>query len=187
MAQYRAGDWKAAQAALEKTIELRKGGDGSDWFLVAMCHEKLGDKEKARQWYDQAKHWMDKNPAENEELWPLRAEAGEVLKIAESLQVTAVSLKAEPEVYRGPASPPPPVWIAFRGKITVNGPCTVKYRFLFGDKASSPVHTLTFEKPGVKEVTQYWSRLEPSWVALQVLAPNEITSEKAPLKDELRK
>jgi tetratricopeptide (TPR) repeat protein len=47
-AQYRAGDWKEAIAALEKSMQLRQGGDSFDWFLLAMAHWQLGDKEKAR-------------------------------------------------------------------------------------------------------------------------------------------
>ena len=81
VAHCRAGDWQAALAALGKSMELRKGGDGFDWFFLAMCHEKLGDKHKARQSYDRATTWMDRNQANNEELRRFRAEAAEVLKI----------------------------------------------------------------------------------------------------------
>jgi len=80
-AHYRAGDWKAARAVLEKSMELRKGGDSFDWFFLAMCHEKLGDKAKARHWYARATRWMDKNQPNDEELRRFRAEAAELLKI----------------------------------------------------------------------------------------------------------
>jgi len=81
VAHYRAGAWKAALAALEKSVELRQGGDSFDWFFLAMCHEKLGDKEKARQWYDKAVEWMDKNWPQNDDLRRFRTEAAELLKI----------------------------------------------------------------------------------------------------------
>jgi len=81
VARYRAGAWKAALAALEKSMELGHGGDSIDWFFLAMSHEKLGDKEKARQWYDRAVEWMDKNQATNEELRSFRAEAAQVLGV----------------------------------------------------------------------------------------------------------
>ena len=58
-------------------MELRKGGDSFDWFLLAMSHWQLGDKEEARTWYDRAVEWMDKNQPENEELRRFRAEAAE--------------------------------------------------------------------------------------------------------------
>ena len=54
VAQYRAGDWPAAIEALTKSMELRKGGDGFDWFFLAMAHWKLDHKEEARQWFDHA-------------------------------------------------------------------------------------------------------------------------------------
>jgi tetratricopeptide (TPR) repeat protein len=54
LAHYRAGDWKRAVAALEKSMELRKGGDSFDWFFLAMARRRLGEKEAAREWYDRA-------------------------------------------------------------------------------------------------------------------------------------
>jgi serine/threonine protein kinase/tetratricopeptide (TPR) repeat protein len=83
VAHYRGGDCKAAVAALEKSMELRKGGDSFDWFFLAMAHWQLGDKEEAPKWYDRAVEWMDKNQPANEELRRFRAEAAELLKIQE--------------------------------------------------------------------------------------------------------
>jgi len=83
-AHYRAGDWKVARAALEKSMELSKGGNSFDWFFLAMCHEKLGDKEKARQWYDKAVEWMDKNKPQDDELRRFRTETAELLEIKKS-------------------------------------------------------------------------------------------------------
>src|SRR5262249_19838876 len=54
VAQYRAGDWKAAIMALEKSMELRKGGDSFNWFFLAMAHWQLGETNKARACYDRA-------------------------------------------------------------------------------------------------------------------------------------
>ncbi|HUE74171.1 MAG TPA: protein kinase [Pirellulaceae bacterium] len=81
VAQYRAGDWKAAIAALEKSLELRKGGDSFDWFFLAMAHWQLGEKDKAREWYDKAVQWMDKHQPNDEELRRFRAEAAELLGV----------------------------------------------------------------------------------------------------------
>jgi uncharacterized protein HemY len=82
-ARYRAGNWKEAIAALERSMELRNGGDSSDWFFLAMAHWRLGEKEKARQWYDQAVQWMEKNQPKNEELGRFRKEAEGLLKAKE--------------------------------------------------------------------------------------------------------
>src|SRR5271165_1010374 len=78
-AQYRAGNWKAAVTAMEKVKELGSAGDSFQWFLLAMAHWQLGNKDQARQWYDRAVEWMDKNKPENDELGRFRIEAGEML------------------------------------------------------------------------------------------------------------
>jgi tetratricopeptide (TPR) repeat protein len=80
-AQYRAEDGKAAIEALEKSRELRQGGDAFDFFFLAMAHWQRGEKETARKWFDQAVPWMDKNAPHNEELRRFRAEAAELLGV----------------------------------------------------------------------------------------------------------
>src|SRR5262249_10298251 len=76
MAHYRAGDWRAAVAALNKATELRSGGDSSEWFLLAMAHWQLGDKLQARSWYDRAIRWMAEKQPRDEKLGRGRAKAG---------------------------------------------------------------------------------------------------------------
>ena len=82
-AHYRAAAWTEAVPELEKSMELRKGGDSNDWFFLAMAHWKLGQKEKAREWYNRAIEWMDKNQPKNEELRRFRTEAAELLGLNE--------------------------------------------------------------------------------------------------------
>jgi tetratricopeptide (TPR) repeat protein len=88
VAHYRGGDGKAAIAALEKSMGLRKGGDSLDWFFLAMAHWQLGDKVQARKWYDQAVAWMEKNQPNHRGLRRFRAEAGVLLGITEKHQET---------------------------------------------------------------------------------------------------
>jgi hypothetical protein len=78
-AHYRAGHGKDAVAALEEAMKLRKGGDGFDWFLLALAHGQLGEKDKARPWYDQAVQWMERNQPGHRELRRFRLEAEERL------------------------------------------------------------------------------------------------------------
>ena len=78
-AQYRAGDSQAAIDALHKAMELRRGGDGFDWFFLAMAHWQLGNKEQARKWNDRAVAWMQKNQPDNEDLLCFRAEAAKLM------------------------------------------------------------------------------------------------------------
>jgi serine/threonine protein kinase len=80
-AQYRAGDWKGAVGTLTRSMKLREGGDGADWFFLAMANWRLGQKEEARSWYDRAVQWVAKQHPEDEELRCFRAEAAELLGI----------------------------------------------------------------------------------------------------------
>ena len=66
-------------AALEKAMELRKGGDSFDWFFLAMAHWQLGDKEQARKHYDRAGQWMEKNRLQDKGLRRFHAEAAALL------------------------------------------------------------------------------------------------------------
>jgi WD40 repeat protein len=82
MAHHFAGDENAAVRALTRSLQLRQSGEAFDYFPLAAAHQKLGNKEEARQWYDRGVKWM----AANEhpyvaELAILRADAEAVLGI----------------------------------------------------------------------------------------------------------
>jgi WD40 repeat protein len=83
IACYYAGDYQAAREALIRSVEMRQGSDGYDHFPLAMAHHRLGDKEKARQWYDRGVAWMaaNKQPPDPEELAWFRADAEALLGI----------------------------------------------------------------------------------------------------------
>jgi tetratricopeptide (TPR) repeat protein len=83
-ARYRAGDLKGSLQALDRSMRLRKGGNSSDWFFVAMAHARLGNKEQARKWYDQAVDWMEKNRPPDGELRRFRREAAILLGVSKS-------------------------------------------------------------------------------------------------------
>jgi WD40 repeat protein len=85
LAHYRAGNWKDAVQALERSMELRWGGDGTVWFYLAMAHWQLGEKEQARKWYDEAVRWMEQPDLRRQadDIPRLRAEAAELLLIKE--------------------------------------------------------------------------------------------------------
>jgi eukaryotic-like serine/threonine-protein kinase len=88
VAHYRAGDWETAVAALEKSLELFKGGAGSAQLFLAMAHRQLGNPGVARKAYAQAVQWLEKHKAAldkdrvyAEELRRFRTEAEEVLEL----------------------------------------------------------------------------------------------------------
>jgi tetratricopeptide (TPR) repeat protein len=83
IARYHSGDWKGAIEALQKGNDLPNGGRGGDFFYLAMAHWQLGEKDQARQWYDKAVQWTDKNEPRNEGLRLYRTEAAALLGIAD--------------------------------------------------------------------------------------------------------
>lgn len=74
-----------------------------------------------------------------------------------------------------------PLKINFNGKITTDGPVTVKYTFLRSDGAIAPVYTLIFTAAGTKPVSTDWTlgdarllaRYE-GWQKLKILSPREL-------------
>src|SRR5205823_3894174 len=54
VAHYRAANWDAAAAALERSVQLRDGGDSADWFFLAMAYKQKGDHKRAHAWYKKA-------------------------------------------------------------------------------------------------------------------------------------
>ena len=84
VAQYRANDPAAAIESLSKRMEMLDAvGSQWLWFVMAMAHHKLGNHPQARQWYDKAAAWMDKNQPPDEDYGRFRAEAAELLGIKE--------------------------------------------------------------------------------------------------------
>jgi serine/threonine protein kinase/tetratricopeptide (TPR) repeat protein len=81
VAHVRAGKWQESLSALQKSKELRKGGNSVDGFFLAMAHWHLGDKDEARKWYSQGVQWLEKHEPRNDELRRFRAEAAELLGI----------------------------------------------------------------------------------------------------------
>jgi len=80
-AQYRAGEWKAAVASLQRSMELSEGGDSHNWFFLAMALWQLGDKDEARDWYRKAVDGMTGTNAEDAGLLRFRHEAAALLGI----------------------------------------------------------------------------------------------------------
>jgi tetratricopeptide (TPR) repeat protein len=85
---YRAGNWTAAVAALDKSVGLRRGGDAVDWLFLAMAYRRLGKDGESREAYNQALQWLEKDAetlakgkVQAEELRRFRTEAEEVLEL----------------------------------------------------------------------------------------------------------
>jgi Tfp pilus assembly protein PilF len=79
VAYFRLGAWDEALSALYRSMELHDEGDSNDWFFLAMIHDRLGHKERAREWYDMAVQWARAVGRDNEELFRFEVEAAEML------------------------------------------------------------------------------------------------------------
>jgi serine/threonine protein kinase len=79
-ASYRAGDWAAADAALEHAILLNGSGSAQDWFLRAAIRHRQGDGAQARQWFDRASARVRRNPPRAQDA-KLRRIQGEVARL----------------------------------------------------------------------------------------------------------
>ena len=77
-AQYRAKDWQASLAALEKGPREESYNGSSNRFFLAMVHWQLGNKKEAGRCLDEAVRWMDANKATDPSLGRARAEATEL-------------------------------------------------------------------------------------------------------------
>jgi serine/threonine-protein kinase len=81
VAQYRNGNSAAAIESLTRSINLGKGGMGTDFFFIAMAHWQLGHKDQAAESYQKAVQWMEKSQPKDEELFRFRAEAAALLDV----------------------------------------------------------------------------------------------------------
>ena len=86
VAYYRAGRYREAVEVLRPNVA--KQGDRTlayDLYFLAMSHHRLGEKARARDYYDWAIRWVqlqrDLKPENLEELTAFRAEAEELLGI----------------------------------------------------------------------------------------------------------
>jgi hypothetical protein len=50
-----------------------------------MARRQLGEKQKARTWFDRAVEWMDKHEPMDEELRRFRSEAAELLAVKQKM------------------------------------------------------------------------------------------------------
>jgi uncharacterized protein HemY len=56
-AHFRDMNWKDCLAALEKSTQLRQGGDAFDWLFMAMAYHQTEESEEANRWLDKAVDW----------------------------------------------------------------------------------------------------------------------------------
>ena len=94
-------------------------------------------------------------------------------------KVISVVAQANPSNYNGPC----PKVVTTSADITVDGPCTVTYRWERIDGATGPVETLVFSAAGTKTVSTSWMIYVASnvtyWERVSILTPLPMMSNQA--------
>jgi len=78
VAAFRASDWETAAKVFHQSTTFT-GGGAYDFFFLAMTNWHQGNKKEAREMYDRAVAWMQKNKPDDAELRKFRAEAANLL------------------------------------------------------------------------------------------------------------
>jgi tetratricopeptide (TPR) repeat protein len=88
LACYRAGDLPAAKVAVEKSIARYPGGNGDafNWLVAALIEAKLGNIDKARQWYTKAADCCLSQPSSDPNLVDLANEAQQLMDADDAVQ-----------------------------------------------------------------------------------------------------
>ncbi|WP_457607892.1 hypothetical protein [Nitratifractor sp.] len=96
---------------------------------------------------------------------------------AQSGQVTHASIHLTPSDYEGVC----PVTLNIKGRIKVNGPALVRYRFLRSNGAQTPVKSMQVNQAGSYNVWNSWTIGSDydGWQRLEVLSPNHKLSPRA--------
>jgi superkiller protein 3 len=79
LAEYRAGHWSESVTAADRSLELAKGVDDANGFVLAMALWRQGSKDRSRSIFDQAVAWTPKNDPKKPELLQLWREAASLL------------------------------------------------------------------------------------------------------------
>jgi len=82
VAAFRVRDWKTATESLQKSMSSSGGGAAHDFFFLAMIHWHQGNKKEARELYDRAVAWTDKNKPDDFELRQFHAEAAALMGLS---------------------------------------------------------------------------------------------------------
>ena len=116
VAHYRAGNLEEALVALQKSLDFAERGESrakgnddryvcEDWFFLAMMHWKLDRKGEARKWYDRAVEWIVMKRYKEAELLRFRAEAAELMRIADGPEVAPAQERKRDPAKSVPVSP----------------------------------------------------------------------------------
>jgi Flp pilus assembly protein TadD len=94
-AEYLTGDFSQAVSDLQKSMAVSDQDNTPNLFFLAMAHWKLGEKELARQDYQQAVSWMMQHHQDTPEFLRFRAETEKLMGISTSNPSTTAPSAAQ--------------------------------------------------------------------------------------------
>jgi tetratricopeptide (TPR) repeat protein len=80
LAYYHAENWAKAVSLFEESARLREAGHAYDWFYLAMANHRLGNHDKAQEWFDRANDAIQSAKKPQAELIELRDQAHRLLR-----------------------------------------------------------------------------------------------------------
>ena len=75
VACYRAGDDREAIRALDRSLQIRDGGDPYDWLFLALAELRSGDRARARALLDRSASWIASHDVRDPDLGRFQREA----------------------------------------------------------------------------------------------------------------
>jgi tetratricopeptide (TPR) repeat protein len=79
IAEYRAGNYRQAIEALNRSQSLEGRMDGYNFFWLAMAHWQLGEEATGREWLNRAILWGDRDSWNKQQLLNYRREAEDLM------------------------------------------------------------------------------------------------------------
>jgi tetratricopeptide (TPR) repeat protein len=98
LARYRAGQWRAALAALQRARQPGHGGNGLQSLLLALVNARLGRQAEARRHYERGNLWLAKTDPGDGNGFALRAEAAAVLDLPRLVEARTLPYRWEYDV-----------------------------------------------------------------------------------------
>lgn len=134
---YRKQHWDAAFDEHEKSMSQRFGGNGYDWFFMAMIQWQRGERDAAHEWYDRAQEWLASNRPHEVELH--RSSRQAALLLGRRRADYALSFDGDDDCVAIPS-------LRYDGSHPITVEATV-----------TPVSSNPDNQPGIPHMTRHWS------------------------------
>jgi hypothetical protein len=108
IALLRASSDREAEAAFQRGMGLREGGDSADWLFLAILRQRAGKTDEAREFFERSLKWNAEHRPNDPELRKFEAEAAEALGLPSHDQPSGDTSSSSPAATSSAFAPPPP-------------------------------------------------------------------------------